>query len=105
MVVSDEVTTFDARVVPVMPAAGADVAAIEPLPVVDSVAPLPTTIAAVVLVPEVRASNPTELPPLASRLIVFAVGVVMVTVCPEEVSVTSPDSPLMVVTPPPPPPP
>src|SRR5205809_7514327 len=49
--VSEDAVTPEASVVPVSPLAGAEVAAIVPLPEVASDAPVLTTIAAVVLVP------------------------------------------------------
>ena len=54
--VSEEVTTPEANVVPVMPEAGAEVAAIVPPPDTAREAPDPTTIAAVVLVEPVSAN-------------------------------------------------
>lgn len=59
-VVSEDVTTLDARVVPVIPAAGAAVAVIVPDPVAAKLAPVPTTIAAVVFVAELIPENTTE---------------------------------------------
>lgn len=80
-VVSDDVTTPDASVVPVMPEAGVEVAAIVPAPVAANDEPEPTTIAAVVLVPEVNALNADEPPPGVCH--VAAVPLVAVKTCPE----------------------
>jgi hypothetical protein len=70
-----------------------DVADIVPLPDTDNDAPVPTTIAAALLVPDVIALNAVDPPPEVSRFIVFEVGVVIVTVLPLDVRVTSPISP------------
>jgi hypothetical protein len=61
--VSDDPVTPDASVAPVSPLAGALVAAIVPRPLAANDAPVPTTIAAALLVPLVSEENAEEPPP------------------------------------------
>ena len=55
--------------VPVIPVAGTEVAVMVPVPLVAKEAPLPTTIAEVVLVPDVIPLKATEVVPVAAMVI------------------------------------
>jgi len=74
-------------VVPVKVPAGAMVAVIAPDPVGPRDAPVPTSIAAAILVPEVNAVKETDAPPEASKLIELPDGVMVIVLPAPDVAI------------------